>query len=75
VAVGLGVVTVAVGVALAVGPGIVLVSVGVGLAVVVAIGIEAADAMACEGPNELSARAIETTRATETVGYATAART
>jgi len=80
-AVGLGAVAVAVLVvalvAMVVGAvvvGAVGVEVGDGLDVVVAVGVVAASAVSCEGPNEVKARAIEAARAIETAGNATTAR-
>jgi len=50
------------------------VGLGVALVVVVAVGVVVASAMACEGPSGVNKSATETTRATETVGYATTGR-
>jgi hypothetical protein len=76
IAAGLGVTTLVEGVVV---PGTVVtggVVEAVALGAVVADGVGVtASANACEGPKEAKARANETTRAVETAGYATTART
>jgi len=55
---------------------VVAVAEGVAVATAVAVAVAvAARAEICEGPNDVKARATETTRATVTAGYATTART